>query len=187
MRCGCTRRSGDARPPPRLPERAACRAAAQQRLRWPFGRSGTSPAEGTMHDGPRWIAGSAASVLLAIGALGCVGDIGSGTAAKPGETTHATALGQAPLRRLNRVEYDNTVHDLFQMSGTPSASWPADGMDSGSRRPRPSRRTSATPTTPRAARSRASRPDSAPLLLPRNRGCALAEDVLLDLAGRGLR
>ena len=74
--------------------------------------------------------------LMAAGAVGsatsasCVGSIGDdGGASKVTPVDHS--LGEAPMRRLNRVEYDNTVFDLFGVSGHPSENWPADGTDSG--------------------------------------------------------
>lgn len=75
-----------------------------------------------------WLA--AAGVVFATSGGACVGSIGDGDGAK---TTAPPdhGLGEAPIRRLNRVEYDNTVRDLFGTTGTPSENWPGDAADSG--------------------------------------------------------
>lgn len=76
---------------------------------------------------------AAAALLLAAGVAGCVvGDLGGGDGdgTKPPGTTKEE-LGQAPLRRINRVEYNNTVRDLFQIKSTPADAWPAEGITSG--------------------------------------------------------
>lgn len=80
------------------------------------------------------------AVLLALTATACVGVIGgaddgpsSGGSQSGGTNSGATplTLGQAPLRRLNHTEYDNSVRDLFGVDGSPSSAWPSDASDSG--------------------------------------------------------
>lgn len=74
----------------------------------------------------------AASLLLAAAAAGCVvGDLGGDGGNEPPPGVVPAALGQAPLRRINRVEYDNTVRDLFKITSSPADAWPADGINSG--------------------------------------------------------
>lgn len=76
-------------------------------------------------------------VLLLIATAGCVGKIGEGSndPQPNGPTTTNTpedlTVGPAPLRRMSRLEYNNTVRDLFKGSLTPADDWPADGIDSG--------------------------------------------------------
>lgn len=73
------------------------------------------------------------------GITACVGKIGEGDPeARPGDpnntpvdTAADLTIGPSPLRRLSRVEYNNTVRDLFRGTLTPADNWPADGMDSG--------------------------------------------------------
>ena len=66
----------------------------------------------------------AAALGAAIGS-GCAGEIGSpvgqDTSAVCGETTRP---GPSPIRRLTRVEYDNTVRDLLGDDSHPSRDFP---------------------------------------------------------------
>jgi hypothetical protein len=57
-----------------------------------------------------------------------VGDLGGDVSELPAARQE---LGQAPLRRINRTEYDNTVRDLFEITSAPAAAWPAEGITSG--------------------------------------------------------
>ena len=59
-----------------------------------------------------------------------VGNLGGDGGNEPPAVT-AQEPGQAPLRRINRVEYDNTVRDLFEIKSSPADAWPADGITSG--------------------------------------------------------
>jgi uncharacterized protein DUF1592/uncharacterized protein DUF1588/uncharacterized protein DUF1587/uncharacterized protein DUF1595/uncharacterized protein DUF1585 len=74
---------------------------------------------------------AAGTLLLAAAAAGCVvGNLGGDSGNQPPAVT-AQELGQAPLRRINRVEYNNTVRDLFKITSSPADAWPADGITSG--------------------------------------------------------
>ncbi len=73
---------------------------------------------------------AAASLLLAAAAAGCVvGDLGGDSPAPTG--TAKAEIGQAPLRRINRTEYNNSVRDLFGIKSAPADAWPAEGITSG--------------------------------------------------------
>ena len=76
---------------------------------------------------------AAASLLLAAAGAGCVvGELGGDASGSPPPTgTVKEELGQAPLRRINRTEYNNTVRDLFGVTSAPAAAWPAEGITSG--------------------------------------------------------
>ncbi len=64
------------------------------------------------------------------GALGPSG--GSANAGRGGTTgTQATDPGRVTLHRLNRAEYNNTVHDLLGTSQTPADDFPIDDRGSG--------------------------------------------------------
>jgi hypothetical protein len=70
---------------------------------------------------------SALAVLAFGGSVGCVGDLGGG----PGPDDETTEEQQAalcvvdtPVRRLTRVEYDNTVRDLFGDVTSPASGFP---------------------------------------------------------------
>ncbi len=72
---------------------------------------------------------SVAAISFCAATPACFGEIGGGGKGKPGPPDHS--LGEAPMHRLNRVEYDNTVADIFGVTGSPSQNWPADASDSG--------------------------------------------------------
>ncbi len=61
--------------------------------------------------------------------VGDLGGDGSDTPVPPGEVQEE--IGQSPLRRINRTEYNNSVRDLFGIKSAPADSWPADGITSG--------------------------------------------------------
>lgn len=77
-----------------------------------------------------------ASALLVSAALGgavfgagCVGNIGDGDATDQGKSPLCKATpqpGEAPLRRLTRYEYDNTLRDLLGDVTAPGESFPPD-------------------------------------------------------------
>lgn len=94
---------------------------------------------------PRFLSASLATLLVVTGTA-CVGIIGGESdragagSGKDGNgangsaidgTTPPSTLGQSPLRRLNRTEYDNSVRDLFGVGDSPSSAWPSDASDSG--------------------------------------------------------
>lgn len=75
---------------------------------------------------------AAASLLLAAAAAGCVvGDLGGDAGESPQTGPAKAEIGQAPLRRVNRTEYNNSVRDLFGVKSSPADSWPAEGITSG--------------------------------------------------------
>jgi hypothetical protein len=63
----------------------------------------------------------AAQVLLLVGAVGCTSEITSG-----GVTPVESDPGAATLRRLNRLEYNNTVRDLLGDTTRPADEFPVD-------------------------------------------------------------
>lgn len=95
----------------------------------------------------RWVG---VSSIVGAAFFGCTGEIlagpegggrggssgsgGSPSPARPGEPlpTHAAIdRGRVTLRRLNRVEYNNTVRDLFGSELRPADAWPGDEVDLG--------------------------------------------------------
>jgi hypothetical protein len=75
---------------------------------------------------------AAASLLLAAAAAGCVvGDLGGDSGESPPTGAAQAEIGQAPLRRINRTEYNNSVRDLFGIKSAPADAWPAEGITSG--------------------------------------------------------
>src|SRR5882672_2424207 len=70
-----------------------------------------------------------ASLIAALGA--CTGQI-SGPKDSPAGNTSSLCASGAPspgptyIRRVNRVEYNNTVHDLLGDTSTPADSFPAE-------------------------------------------------------------
>jgi hypothetical protein len=73
------------------------------------------------------------AVCAMSGCVGRIGDMGAaGTTPVLPPNGHVDRnVGPSPMRRLNRAEYNNTVHDLFGSTSSPASGWPADGADSG--------------------------------------------------------
>ena len=70
-------------------------------------------------------------------AAGCIGNIGDRSEIEAGPVSQdqqpqCTATGTVnKLRRLTRLEYDNTVRDLLGVDGHPAAAFPIDGRSAG--------------------------------------------------------
>jgi hypothetical protein len=71
----------------------------------------------------RWILVATASMVSMAGMLGCETPTSV-------EVAEVECAGRAPLRRLNRLEYDNTVRDLLGVEGS-AAAFPADPVIDG--------------------------------------------------------
>jgi hypothetical protein len=72
---------------------------------------------------------------LAASLVGCVGQIGEadGTADQPLECgdEDANFPGRAPIRRLTRFEYNNTVRDLLGDDSEPANAFPSEELGNG--------------------------------------------------------
>lgn len=87
----------------------------------------------------------AASLLMGLGTIGCIGEIGgTGGGVEPGPVTNppitkpdpmvtpamcanaAPSAGVAPLKRLTRSQYNNTIRDLLGITTSPATSFAAD-------------------------------------------------------------
>jgi len=66
---------------------------------------------------------------MALAATACVGSIGDGDSSPDVEKEHSEV--RAPLRRLTRFEYNNTVRDLFGDDTAPGNALPADAIGNG--------------------------------------------------------
>lgn len=76
----------------------------------------------------RKIAWSAGALSL-VSVLGCIGDLGN-PPDKSG-TIGANDPGRVTMHRLNKAEYNNTVHDLLGTNLTPADDFPADDVSYG--------------------------------------------------------
>src|SRR5436190_8261866 len=70
---------------------------------------------------------------LALGGLACVGKIGDvdPNGLEPAGTPAGNDPGRVTIHRLNRVEYNNTVHDLLGTSLSPADDFPSDDPSYG--------------------------------------------------------
>src|SRR5690242_15248232 len=72
---------------------------------------------------------NSAALLAVVSLAACVGDIGGTLSGdEPATATAKAGLGPAPLRRLNNVEYDNTVRALLRIDASPSSVFAADEL-----------------------------------------------------------
>ncbi|HZO12395.1 MAG TPA: DUF1592 domain-containing protein [Polyangiaceae bacterium] len=67
------------------------------------------------------------SIVWLLAACGCVGDIGD----RPPDPTCSIEAGEAPLRRLTRQEYNNTIRDLLNDDSGPADAWLPDPIALG--------------------------------------------------------
>jgi len=79
----------------------------------------------------RGLAALAALMGWAILAGGCEGTIGDGGDEPPSILDGETLIAPAPIHRLNRTEYRNTIHDLLGSSLDPAEHFPADDISLG--------------------------------------------------------
>src|SRR5689334_7585438 len=113
------------------------------------GRRATSMYKSLNHEHARPLRGLRSAVPIAlIVASGCIGDLGDSGANRGGDeppsgtvdpTTGAPLAcepgvvypGRAPLRRLTRFEYNNTVRDLLGDTTNPAFSLPSEDVGNG--------------------------------------------------------
>src|SRR4051812_28322269 len=82
----------------------------------------------------RFVPAAALALALAPGMLaapGCASDPGPGTGSKSQAACATRDPGPAPVRRLTRFEYDNTVRDLLGDGSHPSMAFPPDETAEG--------------------------------------------------------
>src|SRR5262245_32999980 len=61
------------------------------------------------------------ALVVSAGTAACTGLIGGDPSGGSSEAPPSGTMGQTPLRRLTRAQYDNTIRDLLGITGSPAS------------------------------------------------------------------